>query len=120
MGVSYHRNPEHGGSYGSSSQQATGQQTQGSVSRCIVPSRSERRHREMVSRAVLLTLAGDRGLEVVAAAALLDGAVNGLERRAYVAGPLRCEPRGAALVVSQVAFGQNLHRLVRGAAEVAH
>src|SRR4029077_6469385 len=81
---------------------------------------SERCHREMVSRTVLLTLAGDRRLEVDAAAPILDGAVDGLERRANVADPLRCEPRGAAIVVSQVVLGQNLHRLVRGTVEVAY
>src|SRR5215471_15256272 len=92
LGVSYHRTPAHGGSHGSATPETSGEETQGASSppgQVMVSSRPERRHREMVPGAVLLALAGDRRGEVVAAAGVLAGDLDGLEYRANVAGTLR-------------------------------
>src|SRR6202158_3340742 len=72
----------------------------------------------MAAGSVLFALAGG-GIAMVAAAGVLGGDPDGLERRANVAGPLRRNPAGGAVVVSQVAVGQELHGLVPGAVEMA-
>src|SRR2546428_687287 len=87
-GCSLHRTPKHGGSHGSSSQEASGQEAQESPRPSIVSSRLERRYREMVTRTVLFALARGGGIEVVAAASCLGCALDGLERGANAAGTL--------------------------------
>src|SRR5438094_6150993 len=105
--------PEHGGSHGSATHEAARQNTwqKGSEASTtqdagIVSARPQRRHREMVSGPVLLPLAGDQGSEVVAAARLLAGPADDLERPANPADALRRSARRGAVVVSQVDVGQ--------------
>src|SRR5260370_35178188 len=69
-GVSYHRNPEHGGSHGSSAQEASQPKSPGTPTASdwgILSPRPQERHREMAARPCLFALAGG-GLRMVAAA----------------------------------------------------
>src|SRR5580693_2140840 len=81
-GCSYHRTPKHGGSNGSSSQEASDSQAQAAPHQDIVSSRLARGYREMAARTVLFALARGGRLQVVAAKAGVGGALDGLERRA--------------------------------------
>src|SRR5260370_2877894 len=72
----------------------------------------------MAAGAVLFALGGG-GIEMVAAAGVLGGDPDGLERGANVAGTLRRNTAGGAVVVSQVAVGQKLHGLVPGPVAMA-
>src|SRR5260370_40886309 len=120
-GCSYQRTLAHGGSHGPSSQEASAPRSQGTQTGSdpsIVSSWPGRRYPQMLPSTVFLAMARDRRSEVVAAAVVLDGDVNGLERGANIAGTLPRNAGGSAVVVSQVAVGQKLHGLVRSAVEV--
>src|SRR5690349_12375312 len=108
LGVSCHRTPTHGGPHGSTPPHRPGSPTPPTTPPgppghgSIVPPGAPRGHRAMAARPVLLPLAGGRRRQVVAAAAGVAGAADGLGRRADAAGPLRGRPRRAAVAVPQV------------------
>src|SRR5262245_11569714 len=72
----------------------------------------------MVSRAVLFAMVGDGGMRMVAATPVLDGDLDDVERRADARSAFPSSATGGAVIVSQMAFGQQLHGLVRRATEM--
>src|SRR5260370_41066729 len=113
-GCSYHRTLEHGGSHGPSSQEASDPRSQGTQAGSdpsIVSSWPGRRYPQMLPSTVFLAMARDRRSEVVAAAVVLDGDVNCLERGANIAGTRPRNPRGCTVVDSQVERGYTQTRV---------
>src|SRR5581483_7618698 len=111
LGVSYHRNPEHGGSHGLSKTA----DASGPPARWGRPPRLTGGYHAMPAGTILFAVAAHGGNEMVSAAVVLARPAHGLECRADPAGPLRPQPAGAARALSQVAAGKELHRLATGA-----